>query len=286
MPIPRTHTYHAEALVLQGKLTLPLVQDIKSQAYANLSPQGGYLAQHESDYRLESVVSFRKAYTQVAGNPATKPGRGWTTLATAVIEGFNILDVVTADRIVAQLSIDHPTEGYVPFVSFLGTRFENLKIAGKPVDLDLNPNMFGYKPEDDAPYTRSSEFLDRVARQHDQVREHPNLLKDLVQRYTGVSREAEKPEAVECSLVNKADGSFPGRSHGHVIHVPDFGTVTLARVRLEQGDWTEGTTGAMKGKMLPRNTAIQLTMVEAKMGCSAEGDTGTGVTKTNGTTHP
>jgi hypothetical protein len=277
--VRRHHAYHAEAHVLQGHLRLPLVQEIKIQAYARLAEEGGYIAQHESNYRLESVISFRSAYTQVAGNPGLKPGHGWTTLATSVVEGLNILDVVTADRVVAQVSLDHPLEGYVPHVTFLGTRFENLKIAGHPVNLDLDPNLLGSKPENDAPYTGSSAFLDKVARQHEQVQKHPNLLEELLQRYTGFSRDAENPEAVECSLVNQAEGAFPGRCHGHVIHVPDFGTICLANVRLEQSDYKPGVG-------IPRKTLVHLTMMDVKMGCVAEGGTGVGVIKTNGTTMP
>jgi len=277
--LARTHLYHAEAAVLEGHLTLPLVQEIKTQAYAKLSEKGGYLAQHESNYRLESVISFRKAYTQVAGNRGDKPGHGWSTLASSVVEGLNVLDVVTADRVVAQISVEHPLVGYVPSITFLGTRFENLRIAGHPVKLDLDLNLFGTKPDNDAPYTKSSAFADRVAAQHSQVQSHPNLIQELVQRYTGFARDAENPEAVECSLVNQADGAFPGSSHGHLIHVPDFGTVCLANVRLEQSDWIPnlGT---------PRKTTVLLTMIEMKMGCVASGSSNVAALKTNGATMP
>jgi hypothetical protein len=275
----RRHLYHAEAYVLQGNLTLPLVQQIKTQAYAKLPEEGGYLAQHESDYRLESVISFHSAYTQVAGNPDEKPGHGWSTLATSVVEGLNVLDVVTADRVVAQISIEHPLVGYVPSITFLGTRFENLRIAGHPVELDLDRDFFGPKPGNDAPYTKASGFLDRVAAQHNLVRTHPNLLAELAQRYTGLSRDAENPEAVECSLVNRAEGAFPGVPRGHVIHVPDFGTICLANVRLEQSDYQQGTG-------IPKQTTVQLNMIEMKMGCVAAGNSSVGSIKTNGATVP
>ena len=275
----RYHLYHAEATVLEGHLRLPLVQQIKSQAYARLAETGGYLAQHEGHYKLEGVISFRSAYTQVAGNPGLKPGHGWTTLATSVVEGLNVLDVVTADRVVAQLSVDHPLEGYVPTVTFLGTRFENLKISGHEVKLDLNPNLFGPKPKEDAPYTRSKGFLDAVEEQHERVSGHPNLLGDLLRRYTGLSRTAETPEAVECTLVNQASGSFPGQCFGHVIEVPDFGTICLANVRLHQSDYDPGTG-------TPKKTQVDLTMIDIKMGCLADGSTQVGSGKTNGTTKP
>ena len=277
--VVREHTYHAEAEVLRGELRLPLVQEIKTQASAKLAGKGGYLSQHEQDYRLEGVISFRTAYTQTSGNPGLKPGIGWTTLSTSVVEGLNVLEVVTADRVVSQISLDHPLEGYVPAIHFLGTRFENLRIAGHLVEVDLDLNHLGPKPDKDAPFTQGAGFIDRVNRQHERVRNHTNLLEELMRRYTGVSPEIEEPEAIECSLVNQAGGGFPGESHGHVIYVPGFGTVSLANLRLEQSDYKPGTG-------IPRKTLVQLTMIELKMGCSADGSGSVGTTKTNGMTMP
>ncbi len=263
----RTHRYHAEATVLAGQLELPLVQEIKPQAFAKLPDDGGYLAQQAADYRLESVISFDSAYTQVSGNPDVKEGHGWSTLATSVVENLNVLDVVTADRVVGQISVEHPLVGYVPHVTFLGTRFENLRIAGHPVELDLDLDIFGPKPEEDAPYSKSQSFLDRMATQHGNVRKHPSLLDELMQRYTGLVGnvgKAEQPEVMECSLVNSAGGDFPGSCFGHVIQVPNFGTIVLAALRLEQSDYQEQTG-------IPKSTTFHLTMVEMKMGCIAAG---------------
>ena len=61
-----------------------------------------------------------------------KPGHGWATLTTVVVDDLNVLEVLTADRVVGQIITDYPLEGYVPAVSFLGTRFDNLRIAGHP----------------------------------------------------------------------------------------------------------------------------------------------------------
>ena len=128
----RTHQYNAEATILSGYLTLPLAQEIRSQARIALPDSGGYISQHADKFRLEGVLSYSAAYTQVAGNRSTKSGQGWTTLTTSVIEGLNVLDVVTADRVVGQTITEHPLDGYVPSINFLGTRFENLRIAGHP----------------------------------------------------------------------------------------------------------------------------------------------------------
>jgi len=269
----RRHRYHAEATALEGQLQLPLDQEIKPQAYAKLPDNGGYLSQQSADYRLEGVISYRSAYTQVAGNRGQKPGHGFSTLSTSVVKGLNVLDVVTADRVVAQVSIEHPLEGYVPHVSFLGTRFENLRIAGHPVKLDLDLDIIGRKPDNDLPYSKSTAFMDRVAEQHGNVRAHPSLLSELIERYTGNTPNQENVEGVDCSLVNRAEGSFPGQCFGHVIEVPDFGTIVLAALRLEQSDYEAST---------PKETTVRLIMIELKMGCIGKGNVKVSSTVNNG----
>ena len=271
----RVHRYHAEATALEGNLQLPLAQEIKPQAYVKLPEHGGYLSQRAADYRLEGAISFRSAYTQVAGNLDLKPGHGWSTISTAVVEKLNVLDVVTADRVVGQVAIEHPLVGYVPHVTFLGTRFENLRIAGHPVKLDLDLDILGPKPENDAPYSKAPGLLDRVAKQHGDVTAHPNLLVDLLGRYTGRAAIPENPEAIDFSLVNSVDGAFSGRRFGHVIDVPNFGTIVLAALRLEQSKYQPDTH-------IPQETTLRLTMIEIKMGCIGHGNVNVVVNVSNG----
>jgi hypothetical protein len=279
----RKSYYFAEATALAGKLLLPLEQEIKPQAFAKLPDVGGYLAQRADKFRVESAISYESAHTQVAGNREKKPGHGYSTLVTSVIEGLNILDVVTADLVVAQISTEHPLDGYVPSITFLGTRFENLRIAGHEVKLKLCLDIFGTKPENDAPYTRSPEFVNRVAEQHARVREqesgHESPLGELLERFNFVpesfANSTGDEENVECSLVDKAEGTYPGQTSGHVIHVPHFGTIHLARLRLKHDDFKPGTR-------TPRKTHLELTMVDADMGCVSHGQVQGATAKTNG----
>jgi len=204
---------------------------------------------------------------------------------------LNILDVITADRVVAQISTEHPLIGYVPHIHFLGTRFENLRISGHKVKLDLDLNIFGDKPEDDEPYTRSEGFVDRVTKQHARIREqhsgYQNPLAGLLERYNRGPESFENTsgteENAECSLVNSVlheeKDTFPGHSFGHVIHVPDFGTIHLATLHLRHSDYKPGTR-------IPRQTHVHLNMIEAKMGCAATGTVTAGTARTNGMTSP
>ena len=277
--IQRKHLYNAEATTLSGHLKLPFDQKIRPLGFLRLCEQGGYSSQREDNFRLEGVISFRSAYTQVAGNPDSKPGHGWNTLTTSVIEGLNVMEVVTADRIVAQISTDHPLEGYVPTVTFLGTRFENLRIAGHPVKLDFDPDILGPKPAKDAPYTSDPGFLKRVSGQYGRIRGNKGLPDEILKRYNQLPSSSTNRESIECSLVNQAEGSYPGRSYGHVIDVPNFGKILLATLRLDQSDFQEKT-------YIPKKTLISLTMIELEMGCIGGGGVSLGGGKTNGTTQP
>jgi hypothetical protein len=279
MPEERRHSYFAEATALEGDLTLPLVQRFTSPASLKLSPEGGYLSHHAENFRLGGVISFRSAYTQVAGNVDIKPEHGWNTLATAVIEGLNVMDVLTVDRVVAQISTDHPRVGYIPAVTFLGSRFENLRIAGHPVKIEFDPNILGAKPANDQPYTSDEGFVDRAAKQYQRIVGQRNLPDAVSKRYNQGPSRLPSVGSIECSLVNQAEGSYPGRSFGHVIDVPNFGRIYLATLKLEQSNPNEKTG-------IPMKTLITLNMLEIEMGCIGGGTVLGGGGKTNGMTNP
>ena len=275
----RTHRYHADATILSGHLRLPLVQKIEPQAHAHLKEEGGYLAERAENYRLESVMSFDKAYTHVAGNRSTKPGQGWTTISTTVIEGLNVLEIVTADRIVGQTITEHPLAGYVPTVSFLGSRFEGLRIAGHPVEVDFDPLILGTKPENDGAYTRHEGVLGRVRKQYDRILGHKQLPADLGEQYNQLRATLGSAEALECSLVNQASGGYPGLSFGHKVRIPDFGEVTLGKLTLVHEDPVPESGS-------PRMTTVQLTMLEMKLGCVIDGGLSIASGGANGNTWP
>ena len=275
----RYHIYEAEAVALSGSLRLPLIQEVNPPTFVKLNERGGYLSQHAENYRLGGAISFRSAYTQVAGNPDTKPNHGWNTLCTSVIEGLNVLDIVTADRIVCQISTDHPLLGYVPTVTFLGTRFENLRIAGHTVKLDLDLNMLGDKPKGDASYTSSRDFLKRIAAQRDHIQGQKNIPTEISTRYNRLPAISAKQGKIECSLVNQSEGGFPGRCFGNAIDVPNFGKIYLGTLTLEQADF-DPSTGS------PKKTTISVSMIEMVMGCVGGGGLLGGGGKTNGSTVP
>jgi hypothetical protein len=187
------------------------------------------------------------------------------------------MEVLTADRVVGQTITEHPIAGYVPTISFLGTRFENLRIAGYPVELEFDHNIFGPKPVDDAPYTHDTGFISRVSRQYDRIGSNKDLPAELVERYNRLSPNLGKSEAVECSLVNQASGLYPGKSCGHIIRVPGFGIITLAKLTVKHENPHETTKA-------PRKTTFTLTMIDLQLGCPASGNVPIGGGSSNGTT--
>lgn len=272
------HKFHAEAATLDGELKLPFAQRTCSHTASKLNENGGYITQHADRFHLGGVINFRSSYTHVGGNLDTKPHHGWNTIATAVIEGLNVMEVVTADRVVAQISTDHPLDGYVPRVTFLGTRIENLRIAGsEPLKIHYNHTIIGDKPADDAGYTSDSGFIQRVKSQYEHIRGHENLPDDVAERYNQIPSASADRGSVECSLVNQVEGSFPGRSFGHILYVPDFGKIHLAVLKLEHSDFDEGS---------PKLTTISLTMLRCEMGCIGGGTINLGGGKTNGLSGP
>ncbi|HVT98325.1 MAG TPA: hypothetical protein VHE33_12535 [Acidobacteriaceae bacterium] len=279
-PTKREHVYHAQAYALDGDLHRPLKTPVKPQSYVKVPDGGGYLSERSVDYRLEGIFSFRHAYSQVAGNRSLKPGGGWVTLATSVMEGFNVLDVVTADRIVAQISTEYPLDGYVPEVTFLGTRFENLKIAGHHVDVKLDTGFLGSKPANDGIYHGDKGFRERVNEQRSRILKGKSLPDEIGQRYNQLPSNAVTGETIEWSLVQHAEGGYPGTSFGHAIDIPHFGKVYLGVVRLQHGTYQTSVPGDHP------STTISLTMVEMVMGCIGHGKAGGGNAVVNGTSAP
>jgi hypothetical protein len=277
----RIHTYHGEADLLELDIKRPFQEKIRPQAKVELYGPGEdshYEFKQAGPFRLEGIASYESGYTQVAAARSMKHEGRYSTLATSVLEGFNILEVLTADRIVSQISTAHPIDGAVPEVSFIGTRFENLRIAGHKVELDINLDILGPRPAPDASYFDNQNVMDRMARQYEKLSTDPNLPDWARERY---SRDCEKwretddtgVDIAKCSLVNHVNSGH--RSFGHVIHVPHFGKFFLAELQVKREKATN-----------PREYdtySFKLTMVRMELGSTTSGSGSGGTTSTNGT---
>ena len=127
--------YHALASGVSGHLTLPVEHLIEVQAASALPSTGGHCTSRVEGFRHQHIVSFNSAHT---GTTGSESATHFHTLATSTIEGLNILNVVTADRIVARMASSCAKANHEHFTTFAGSRFENLRIAGCPVEIVMD----------------------------------------------------------------------------------------------------------------------------------------------------
>lgn len=290
-----SHEYHATANVLSGELQRPIVQKIELQAPVSLADRrGGLFSRSVQDVSIEGLISFTKGETRVSGSRSLKH-QGWVTLATSVLEGFNVFETITSDRLVNQVSTDHPyTNGHFPSVTFLGTQFGDLRVSGFPIHLTLKHGICGPKPEGDTSYLRDFDFLTRVKEQTETIANATDLPKEIRPKYIerlkrveelirikGEDETVSRPEIV-CSLVqhidlSKVDRGLGVQAFGHVLVIPHFGTVELGEIEVGENLYPDS----------PRPCVyFELTMLKTKMGCIGDGNQNAGTTKTNGNTHP
>jgi hypothetical protein len=303
------HEYHAEAHVLSGELKHPIEQPIQHQARVVLKKtrDDGHITQSVRETTLEGLISFKAGHSRASGNKIAKKDlwgkdhSGWVTLSTSVLEGLNVFEIITADRVVAQVSTEHAMENrHVPKVTFLGTRFENLRVGGYPVEVELDLGICGDKPEGDRPYLEDSGFLDRVRRQLDSILRAKGLPEGLEQEYdSNIARiddfrkrgngGANGHSKLQCSLV-KSIGPIPipgVKIFGNVIFIPDFGTVSLAEVEVGTGNGgSSQRTGGGPGSSPSNGNYFTLNMLNMHLGCVGGGTVVAASATANGRTQP
>src|SRR5262249_11926372 len=93
-------------------------------------------------FDFQGMVSFQTAEAVVAGNFSPKD-QSYDAVATVTVTGLNILNMVTADRVVARIASSHSAvQAQCHSIVPVGAYFENLRIAGFRVNLDLATNTF------------------------------------------------------------------------------------------------------------------------------------------------
>jgi hypothetical protein len=313
----RSHVYHAEAYILSGQLEHPIKQTIEPYGRVALETRRESLVtQRVGETNVEGLISFKSGHTRVVGTQVKQKTdifgndhAGWVTLSTSVLEGFNVVDMLTADRVVAQVSTEHPMkQGHVPKVTFLGTRFENLRIGGYPVEVELDLGICGNKPEGDRPYLEDIDFLDRVERQLDGIADAKGLPETLEKKYGAeiayiddLKQRAKQGAHVggngysklqlKCSLV-KSIGPIPipgVRTFGNLIFIPNFGTVALAEVEVGvspgHGGSSENMPDGSSAEPIDSNY-FTLNMMKTHLGCPTAGPLNGPVVYANGQKGP
>jgi hypothetical protein len=273
-----SHDYHAEANVLKGHLKRPIEQKIEEQSPVSLhDPRGGHFTRFSEHVSIEGLISFSKGTTHVSGSRSLKTN-GWVTLSTSIVEDLNVLEVITADRVVSQVSTEHPVaDGHFPHVAFLGTQFTNLSVGGFPLTITFNFRICGDKPPGDQSYLQDLAFLNAVRQQTANIAKAEGLPKELKARYDErlanvdrLIRESGKGESrrdepkVTCSLIASiGEIPIPGvTSYGHVLVIPEFGSVALGEIEVGEKNYEDSVKPGIY---------FELTAINMEMGCVADG---------------
>jgi hypothetical protein len=218
--------YHACAHAFSGGFTRPFHELIDAQASSSLPTIGGHGNAHVDCFRFREWISFKRGYSHVSGSHQTEDNSN-NTLVNSTVEGLNVLDILTADRLVARMYSKHPYKAPEGFVTMVGSKFENLRIAGYPVHLELDTELF----EGIRNYTEAQLAF----------KNNPAFRK-IAQDPFDTGRHIDPPGpngAFLCSIVKKIDTDYPGVTRkGHSFHVQGFGTVFLGEVLIAHGQRT------------------------------------------------
>jgi hypothetical protein len=296
-----SHQYHAEAHAISGHLHHPVYQRINRKANVSLKDyRGGHIQERENAFTLEGVVSFASGHSRVSGSRNPK-NKGWITLSTSIVEGLNVLEVITADRLVSQVSTEHAyIDGHVPSVTFIGTQFVNLRLSGFLLEPKFDFAICSDKPSGTTPYVKHLGFLHEVEKQLKTIKDGdlPQDVRDdygdrlkIVQEFIknvkpkegddcGNGNRNGSPIVVTCSLVKSIDiDHIPIlglKTAGNVLFIPEFGTVELGEVEVSSTREHDGEY----------DNYFNLKMIEMKLGCIGNGAVTAGSSANNGQHHP
>jgi hypothetical protein len=268
--------YRASAYGLAAEIERPIQQSVESQAACTLAGSGGRGAQRVEKLCVSPFICFDRAYSEVGGSFDDCHGVH-TTYATSVIEGLNIADVVTADRVVARMVVYSPThdnENGEHSFDITGSHFDNLKIAGHTIDIKLATHTFHahdtYSKFEKAFHGGDAADLLPWGKQSDQRLAELQKLEDQYHALNGIGARArqwnKKSQRRKGGVYwSSAAGHFNLHEHvdetelqgfGGIILVPKFGVIRLAQVLVDRDyrrlnmfhvQMCSGTTGTSDG---------------------------------------
>jgi hypothetical protein len=248
------YSFRADANALGGLLERPFRKPIPTLAPVSLPAVGGFAMARSEVFTLDGVVSCSSAYSRVSGQE--NEDESISILATAVVEGLNLLEVVTADRIVAQLSILIPRDRKRLIVSTAGSRFEGLRLAGHPRDPKLSPTLQQRQAECDkegVPQGATAEHIREIGKE-----QAGRVINTFAGGYNAKWAEKrfkwKKDTASNSALCSLVEGfATEGlETYGHVVEIPGFGRIFL-------------------GELLITPDSAQLVSIRAELGCPVKG---------------
>jgi hypothetical protein len=234
-------------------------------APVSLPPVGGFATARSGAFNLEEIVSCSAAYTRVSGREHHADGSSSISISTtAVVEDLNLLDVVTAKRVVSQVSIFIPRGSKELQISFAGSRFEGLLLAGcgnaPTMNSELNPpgcerGGLGL------PLTWQDMATVAGSQAEKLIGSFKNRGEDAYRwaqnRHGRMISEPPPGDGAPllCSLVDGFNGEGSKPSCGHIVEIPGFGRIFLGEIRFSRD-------------------SVQLVAIRAELGCPVRGSMG------------
>jgi hypothetical protein len=259
----RFYSFRADANALGGFLEEPLQKNIPALAPVSLPSVGGFATARSEAFNLDEIVSCGSAYTRVSGREHGADG-SISILVAAVVEDLNILEVVKAERVTAQVSISIPNGSGPLRFSLAGSGFEGLRLAGRECRPALNSAL--HQPDAGTGShgaLRTWQDIQGAARE-----QADNLVgwfkgrgEDAGQwamaRHGWMMSSARQREGapVLCSLVDGFEGANRDAERGHIVEIPGFGRIIL-------------------GELLVSPNSVQLVAIRAELGCPVKGQMG------------
>jgi hypothetical protein len=228
--LPTRFSFKGFAIGASGHFTFPFNDRIEVQAASALPEIGGFGSAKVVHFNFHDIIRFDVAQTTVVGssNGCRDDASVHTTLLQSSIERVDVMGMLTADRVVARLMSSHKDGETEPSVQLIGTRFENLKIAGIPVEVDLATDLLDRIPK----YSDlNNAYNDAACEDNEEVRKLFGTPEVRERWFRHPPRSESLPK--RGSLVRSLTPESPGlKCEGHVIVVPGVGTIRLAEIRI------------------------------------------------------
>jgi len=236
--------YNASAYSVSAEFERPKKHSLAPQASVVLAGHGGHGSNSASAYKADGLISFKSAYSEVGGSFDDCHGL-YTTHAWSVVEGLNVADMLTADRIVARMAVYHsPTDGSEPTYDITGSYFENLRIAGHPIEVELATHVFHDDTYSKLAKAHQAGTTDAwlVGSKLKQLEDDKlSKLEDDYHALIGMSKlvnewkKTERPEDRGSYWFSPANhlnwnGSSEIQGFGSIICIPKFGVIRLAEM--------------------------------------------------------
>jgi len=245
------YQYSAHAYAVSAEFERPSMHSMSPQASVVLAAHGGHGSQRTPGQNVHGLISFKEAYSEVGGSYDDCHNMH-TTHAWAVLEGVNVADMLTADRVVARVAVYYKADGsQEASYDFTGSYFENLRIAGHPIHVQLdtlslhNQDTFTKVAEGHRNGTNDNLLLGSAL-----MNMAPGELENLEEEYhalTGVSNivnnwRGARPAERHCYLFSGANhlnleseiGQTELEGYGSFICIPKFGVIRLGEITVRR----------------------------------------------------